>query len=199
MIALQRGASVFRVHDVAETAPGAGRGRGGRRRHSAADSAERDGDKTGATMTTSPTTRTTPAEDADDDDVYDDDDEERATRHRRQHRHHRPVGLHAPRRHRRGAEIGQRLLIDVSFELDGCDATVTDAIDDTVDYGAVCEQVWLAAQDRSYKTLERLGSAICDRLMDHFGVDDVMVRCTKPEPPIPLPVGSVSVEVWKER
>lgn len=95
--------------------------------------------------------------------------------------------------------IGQRLLIDVSFELDGCDATITDAIDDTVDYGAVCEQVWLAAQDRSYKTLERLGSAICDRLMDHFGVDDVMVRCTKPEPPIPLPVGSVSVEVWKER
>lgn len=96
-------------------------------------------------------------------------------------------------------EVGQRLLIDVSFELDGCDATVTDAIDDTVDYGAVCEQVWLAAQDRSFKTLERLGSAICDRLMDHFGVDEVMVRCTKPEPPIPLPVGSVSVEVWKER
>lgn len=96
-------------------------------------------------------------------------------------------------------EIGQRLLIDVSFELDGCDATVTDAIDDTVDYAAVCEQVWLAAQDRGYKTLERLGSAICDRLMDHFGVDEVMVRCTKPEPPIPLPVGSVSVEVWKER
>lgn len=96
-------------------------------------------------------------------------------------------------------EIGQRLVIDVSFELDGCDATVTDQIGDTVDYGAVCEQVWLAAQDRSYKTLERLGSAICDRLMDHFGVDDVMVRLTKPEPPIPLPVGSVSVEVWKER
>ncbi|MBI4898614.1 MAG: dihydroneopterin aldolase [Actinobacteria bacterium] len=96
-------------------------------------------------------------------------------------------------------EIGQRLLIDVSFELEACDATVTDELDDTVDYGAVCEQVWLAAQDRSYKTLERLGSAICDRLMDHFGVDAVMVRCTKPQPPIPLPVGDISVEVWKER
>lgn len=96
-------------------------------------------------------------------------------------------------------EVGQRLLIDVSFELDGCDATVTDELDDTVDYGAVCEQVWLAAQDRSFKTLERLGSAICDRLMDHFGVDSVMVRCTKTDPPIPLPVGDVSVEVWKER
>lgn len=96
-------------------------------------------------------------------------------------------------------EVGQRLLIDISFELDGCDATVTDELTDTVDYGAVCEQVWLAAQKRSYKTLERLCSAICDHLMDHFGVDSVMVRATKPEPPIPLPVGDVAVEVWKER
>ena len=34
--------------------------------------------------------------------------------------------------------------------------------------------------------------------MDHFGVDEVMVRCANPEPPIPLPVGSVSVEVSKD-
>ena len=96
-------------------------------------------------------------------------------------------------------EVGQRLLIDVSFELDDCDATITDELADTVDYGAVAEQVWLAAQERSYKTLERLCSAICDKLMEHFDVDSVMVRATKPEPPIPLPVGDVSVEVWKER
>lgn len=96
-------------------------------------------------------------------------------------------------------EVGQRLLVDVSFELSICDATVTDQLDDTVDYGAVCQEVWLVAQNRSYKTLERLGSAICDHLMDHFGVDSVMVRCTKPQPPIPLPVGDVAVEVWKER
>lgn len=96
-------------------------------------------------------------------------------------------------------EVGQRLLIDISFELDNCDATVTDELEDTVDYGAVCEQVWLAAQKQSYKTLERLCSAIADHLMDHFNVDSVMIRATKPEPPIPLPVGDVSVEVWKER
>lgn len=96
-------------------------------------------------------------------------------------------------------EVGQRLLIDVGFELESCDATVTDELDDTVDYGAVCEQVWLTAQKQSYKTLERLCGAIADHLLDHFGVDSVMVRATKPEPPIPLPVGDVAVEVWKER
>ena len=31
-------------------------------------------------------------------------------------------------------ELGQRLVIDVSFELADCDATVTDRVEDTVDY-----------------------------------------------------------------
>ena len=96
-------------------------------------------------------------------------------------------------------EVGQRLVFDLSLELDECDATVTDRLEDTIDYADVCEQVALAAQERSYRTLERLCSAIADRLMDRYGPGSVSVRATKPEPPIPLPVGEVSVEVWKER
>jgi 7,8-dihydroneopterin aldolase/epimerase/oxygenase len=95
-------------------------------------------------------------------------------------------------------ELGQRLVFDISFELDECDATVTDRIEDTIDYGEVCEQVALAAQERSYKTLERLCSAVADRLIDRFGAESLRVKATKPEPPIPLPVDEVSVEVWKE-
>ena len=95
-------------------------------------------------------------------------------------------------------EIGQRLLLDVSFEVSGCDATVTDRVEDTVDYADACEQVALAAQERSYRTLERLCTAIAERLCDRYGVDSVRVKATKPEPPIPLPVEAVSVEVWRE-
>jgi len=95
-------------------------------------------------------------------------------------------------------ELGQRLVFDLTFEVDGCDATVTDRVDDTVDYREVCEQVALAAQERSYRTLERLCSAVADRMLDRFGADSVRVKAAKPEPPIPLPVEQVSVEVWKE-
>jgi 7,8-dihydroneopterin aldolase/epimerase/oxygenase len=95
-------------------------------------------------------------------------------------------------------EIGQRLVFDVVFELDECDATVTDRVEDTIDYGSVCEQIALAAQERSYRTLERLCTAVADRLMDRFGAESVRVKAAKPEPPIPLPVDEVSVEVWKE-
>jgi dihydroneopterin aldolase len=96
-------------------------------------------------------------------------------------------------------EIGQRLLVDVTLEVGEPDATVTDMVEDTVDYGEVCNTISLVAQQRSYKTLERLSTAIADRLLADYRVEYVSVKCTKPEPPIALPVDEVSVTVWRER
>jgi len=100
--------------------------------------------------------------------------------------------------HEAERELGQRLVFDVSFELDECDATVTDRVEDTIDYGEVCHVIALIAQQRSYKTLERLCAVIADRLASQFGAESVTVKAAKPEPPIPLPVEEVSVEVWRE-
>src|SRR3954462_8102412 len=94
-------------------------------------------------------------------------------------------------------EVGQRLVLDLRLEVGECDATVTDLVEDTVDYGSVCERVALVAQQRSYKTRERLCSARPDRLLTDYAAVEVWVKATKPEPPIPLPVESVSVEVWR--
>jgi dihydroneopterin aldolase len=95
-------------------------------------------------------------------------------------------------------EIGQRLVLDIRLEVGECDATVTDLVDDTVDYGEVCNVVALVAQQRSYKTLERLCSAIADRLLADYAAEEVWVKASKPEPPIALPVQEVSVEVWRQ-
>jgi 7,8-dihydroneopterin aldolase/epimerase/oxygenase len=95
-------------------------------------------------------------------------------------------------------EIGQRLLLDIRLEVGEADATVTDRVEDTVDYGEVCQLAALVAQQRSYKTLERLCTAIADRLLADFELQAVSVTAAKPEPPIPLPVEQVSVEVWRE-
>jgi len=94
-------------------------------------------------------------------------------------------------------EVGQRLVLDLRLEVGECDATVTDMVEDTIDYAHVCERVALVAQQRSYRTLERLCSAIADRLLADFEAEEVWVKATKPEPPIPLAVDEVSVEVWR--
>ncbi len=95
-------------------------------------------------------------------------------------------------------EVGQRLVLDLRLDLGEADATVTDAIEDTVDYGEVCQLVALIAQQRSHATLERLCGTIADRLLGDYELEGVWVKATKPEPPIALHVDEVSVEVWRE-
>ncbi len=95
-------------------------------------------------------------------------------------------------------EVGQRLVLDLRLDLGEADATATDRLEDTVDYAEVCQLVALVAQQRSYRTLERLCSAIAERLLGDYELEGVWVKASKPEPPIPLPVESVSVEVWRE-
>jgi dihydroneopterin aldolase len=68
-------------------------------------------------------------------------------------------------------EVGQRLEFDISF----------------------------AATERSYRTLERLAQVVGERLMERYGCDSVRVRVAKPEPPLPLAIQEVAVEVTQER
>src|SRR3954453_1279032 len=96
-------------------------------------------------------------------------------------------------------ETGQRLVIDVSFDVPDCDAVLTDRLEDTVDYAQVCDIVVLAATERSYRTLERLAQVVGERLMERYGCESVRVRAAKPEPPLPLAIQEVAVEVTQER
>jgi dihydroneopterin aldolase len=103
------------------------------------------------------------------------------------------VGVSAAER-----EVGQRLLLDLRLDVGECDATLTDRIEDTIDYGQVCDVANLVAHQRTYRTLERLCGAIADRLLEQYDAQAVWVKAAKPEPPLALPVTEVSVEVWRE-
>jgi 7,8-dihydroneopterin aldolase/epimerase/oxygenase len=95
--------------------------------------------------------------------------------------------------------LGQRLEIDVTFDVPDCDAVLTDRVEDTIDYSEVADIVALAATERSYRTLERLNHVIAERLMERYGCDTVRVRSAKPEPPLPLAIEEVAVEVLRSR
>ena len=77
-------------------------------------------------------------------------------------------------------EVGQRLLLDVRLDVGECDATLTDRVEDTVDYAEVCDTVNLVAQQRSDKTLERLCTAIADRLLERYETHAVWARPPNP-------------------
>ena len=92
-------------------------------------------------------------------------------------------------------EVGQRLEIDVSFDVPDCDAVLTDRVEDTIDYAVVADIVVLAATERSYRTLERLAHVIGERVIERYGCETVRVRAAKPEPPLPMAIEDVAVEV----
>src|SRR6476646_4004593 len=79
-------------------------------------------------------------------------------------------------------EVGQRLEFDLTFDVPDCDAVLTDRVEDTVDYSEVCDIVALAATEKSYRTLERVGQVVAERLMERFDCESVRVRAVKPEP-----------------
>ena len=96
-------------------------------------------------------------------------------------------------------EIGQRLEFDISFDVPDCDAVLTDRIEDTIDYAEVSDLVVLAATERSYRTLERLCQVVGERLVERYGCESARVRASKPEPPLPVAIEEVAVEVTHER
>ena len=96
-------------------------------------------------------------------------------------------------------EVGQRLEFDITFDVPDCDAVLTDRLEDTVDYGEVCDLVALAATERNYRTLERLGQVVAERLIERYGCESARVRAIKPEPPLPVSIQEVAVEVTRER
>ena len=50
-------------------------------------------------------------------------------------------------------EVGQRLLLDLRIDVGECDATITDRIEDTVDYAEVCEVVSLGSFSAAAESL----------------------------------------------
>jgi dihydroneopterin aldolase len=96
-------------------------------------------------------------------------------------------------------QVGQRLRLDVLLEVERAEATTTDALEDTVDYGEVAREAARLAQERSHRTLERLCADLVTQLLDRFGADSVTVRAAKPRPPMEVAVEEVSVTLTAAR
>ena len=95
-------------------------------------------------------------------------------------------------------EVGQRLLIDIRLDVGQPTRRSPTGSRTRSTTARSASSSALVAQQRSYRTLERLCTAVADHLLERYETHAVWVKAAKPEPPIALPVGEVSVEVWRE-
>jgi dihydroneopterin aldolase len=111
-------------------------------------------------------------------------------------------GLRVPGRH--GVydferEQGQDFVVDVTLELDTRPAAVTDDVSDTVDYGDLASGLAKVVGGEPVNLLETLAARLAGVCLADPRVGAAEVTVHKPQAPIPLTFGDVSVTIRRVR
>jgi dihydroneopterin aldolase len=85
--------------------------------------------------------------------------------------------------------------VDVELIVDLAAAGRSDALDDTVDYGAVCEAVSRVITSERYRLLERLADRIAEVCRSDPRVLGVVVEVRKVHPPVRAMLQHVGVRI----
>ena len=110
----------------------------------------------------------------------------------------RVVGVHGVLPEER--ERAQPFSVDIVAWLDMSAAQRSDALADTVDYGALAHVAADVVRQRSYQLLEALAGRLADALLiTDSRLEAVEVTLRKLRPPLPLDVASTGVRVLRTR
>lgn len=95
---------------------------------------------------------------------------------------------------------GQTFVVDVVCGKDLRKAGVSDELEMTSDYGKIYSTIKEIVEGPPFKLIETVGESIATSILDHFDVDDVMVRVAKPDIELdPGQIGQPSVEIFRAR
>lgn len=98
------------------------------------------------------------------------------------------------------ARDGQEFLVDVSMNVSLHGASLTDKLEDTVDYGAIAELVVREMQSERNALIERVAGRIADQILACSAlIKGVAVTVHKPHAPVGVEVRDISVTVHRVR
>jgi 7,8-dihydroneopterin aldolase/epimerase/oxygenase len=89
--------------------------------------------------------------------------------------------------------------IDLDVHLDAVEASATDDVTKTVDYGVLAEQVQAVVTDGSFKLLETLADAIAGVVLSYERVSSVTVVVRKLRPPVGVDLDTAGVRTTRHR
>lgn len=76
--------------------------------------------------------------------------------------------------------IPQTIILDIEISYDLSLASKSDAIADTIDYGAVVGRIRQTLNEHSFQLVETLAEHICQLIIKEFGGLSVKIKVTKP-------------------
>lgn len=94
----------------------------------------------------------------------------------------------------------QPLEVDLDLHLDLATAGASDALDDTADYGAVCDVAERVISSTSYALLEALAEHLATAVLEADGrIDGVTVAVRKLRPPVAQQLSTSGVRITRGR
>ena len=97
-------------------------------------------------------------------------------------------------------ENGQGFLVDVIIDLDLSAASLSDHLDDTIDYSAVCDLILAQIVGPPVSLIEKLAVQIAELLLENFPkMKSVKVTVHKPDAPVAAKVKDISVSIARSR
>ncbi|RXT09030.1 dihydroneopterin aldolase [Ammoniphilus sp. CFH 90114] len=97
-------------------------------------------------------------------------------------------------------KLGQRYIVDIELYLDLSRAAQTDDLEHTINYAQVYELCKNIVENETFQLVEKVAQQIAERSLQQFHLlDELMVRVTKPDPPIAGHYDSVAVEIRRGR
>ena len=94
---------------------------------------------------------------------------------------------------------GQEFVIDAVLALSLRRAAETDDVVDTVHYGELAERLVAVVEGEPVDLLETLAQRLADDVLSDARVDAVTITVHKPQAPITVPFGDVSVTITRGR
>lgn len=89
--------------------------------------------------------------------------------------------------------------VDVTAYLDLSLPGMSDDLEDTLDYGELALDVREVVGSESHSLIERVASSVADLVLAHEAVERAVVTIHKPEAPVEVVIGDVSVTVDRRR
>jgi dihydroneopterin aldolase len=97
-------------------------------------------------------------------------------------------------------EQAQPLEVDLDLRLDLAPAGGSDALEDTADYGAICDAAEHVVSSTSYALLEALAEHVARAVLDvDARIDEVTVSVRKLRPPVAQQLGTSGVRITRAR
>ena len=94
---------------------------------------------------------------------------------------------------------GQTFVVDVTADLDLSAARVSDDLADTLDYGTLAAAIHERVAGERWDLIERVAQRVVDLVLEDVRVSRATVTVHKPQAPIEVPFGDVTVTVTSER